>query len=340
MKEKKPTLKQWKALYELAGVIKKGRPWDYLYDMDIVTLVIPEEEEPVFCSIMGMNGQCFGISLLFGYEALSGLYRMVESSGDFNASAAHLNCINLYFGDRDELYPEDYETIRTLGLRFRGKNQWPFFRSHMPGYFPWHLNGKEALRTARALSRLAEAIEAMKDQKLKVDFEGGETLAYRPAPEGKAWQAEAVAMPLIPINSISYVMSDELMLGRLKKRPKKKRVLEVAAPYLAIPFQDSPEERPKLAQMIFFVDHDTLLIEDSHLTAGERPYGEILLDMLINYIQEAGRPKRILVRDDSMEGILGDLCNKLDIELKRDPHLEGVSQAEADLLEHLSNFPV
>lgn len=35
------TLDEWKELYDIAIKIKDLKPWEYLYDMDIITILLP-----------------------------------------------------------------------------------------------------------------------------------------------------------------------------------------------------------------------------------------------------------------------------------------------------------
>jgi len=57
------SIEQWNKLYEVTINIKKLEPWNYLWDIDIITIILPEYEEPFYCSVMGKNGQCFAISV-------------------------------------------------------------------------------------------------------------------------------------------------------------------------------------------------------------------------------------------------------------------------------------
>ena len=47
----KPTIEQWKELYDAAISIRQIAPWDYLWDMNLVVIRLPGREEPVYCSV-------------------------------------------------------------------------------------------------------------------------------------------------------------------------------------------------------------------------------------------------------------------------------------------------
>jgi len=59
--------------------------------------------------------------------------------------------LTMLFVDRDKLWKEDREVIHSLGLRFRGRNAWPLFRSQRAGYAPWLLEKDEVLFLTTAI---------------------------------------------------------------------------------------------------------------------------------------------------------------------------------------------
>lgn len=77
-----PTLQQWKELHEVAQGIKAMAPWDYLWDENFITIQLPGRDEPVYCSVMGGGGKCYGIGMYPGNEALTRLLRMAHAPED------------------------------------------------------------------------------------------------------------------------------------------------------------------------------------------------------------------------------------------------------------------
>src|SRR5690606_27853207 len=49
---------------------------------------------------------------------------------------------------------EDYQVLKDHGRSYRGKKQWPLFRSYKPGYHPWILDAEEV----RLLSVVVEQV--------------------------------------------------------------------------------------------------------------------------------------------------------------------------------------
>lgn len=50
---KEASLEQWKALYEVTTRIKELKPWEKLWDLDIIGIQNGKEEDTTFFSIMG-----------------------------------------------------------------------------------------------------------------------------------------------------------------------------------------------------------------------------------------------------------------------------------------------
>ena len=134
---KEASLEQWKLLYEVAIKFKALKPWNYLWDTELTQIVLPEHEESFFSSVMGKAGDCFAIGTYAGVDAINGFYYIIDnpkiSSTQYIRYQNNLMC---YFGNRDELSSKELKVIKNLGLKFRGKNEWIYFRSFETGYVP------------------------------------------------------------------------------------------------------------------------------------------------------------------------------------------------------------
>ena len=86
------------------------------------------------------------------------------------------NCLVCNFGDREEMEAEDRAVLKQLGLRFRGRGQWIYFRYMIPGQFPWFLDAGQAELLTSALQNLFMLCKCYMEGKLKPDFDAGMTL--------------------------------------------------------------------------------------------------------------------------------------------------------------------
>ncbi len=83
--------------------------------------------------------------------------------------------------------------IKKLGLKFRGRDAWPVFRSHVPGYYPWHLNQDEARFLRIALERGRRvAWTVREDETLLTKVKKGLYLVQVPRAEGDrvVWETQ------------------------------------------------------------------------------------------------------------------------------------------------------
>ena len=316
-KQSEPTLEQWKELYEVAKNIRKLAPWEYLWDTDLITLLLPGRKEPVYCSVMGRNRECYGIGVYPGYDSITRFYRITEADPDDPPFIAGFeqNCLMCFYGDRDDLSPKDREIIKSLDLRFRGKNEWIYFQAMEPGYYPWYINAIQAQLLIEALQNFAMACDHIRSGKITVNFDAGETLIRFYSPEKELWMNTAAKMPAIPAKQLNIRITDELMVARMSKKKQTKAELEMEVAYLPAPIQENKEERPYLPRLAVILDKSNGLVLDQHLFDKDENVTPVILDMLAGYIDKHGRPASINVRDDRAGLYIDDFCAKTGIEM-------------------------
>src|SRR5439155_12572522 len=135
-------------------------PWRWTSEADLFGVEGPESGQTGYCCVMGGAGEHFALGVYLGSEGLAGLWRLREA-GEIGAYdpgevLSWQNCLMASFEDRNLLRQPDLETIRALGLKFRGRGAWPLLRRYLPGYAPWYL-------TAPASRFLTAAPEQARD---------------------------------------------------------------------------------------------------------------------------------------------------------------------------------
>lgn len=106
-------------------------------------------ENTAFYSILGKGGGCYGITVYEGYEAFNSfLLLTMREQMNLSVEYAMFNQINLtcYWGNRDELSAKQRKIVKELGYKYRGKNNWLYFLSSEPGYYPFNLDQDEVAR--------------------------------------------------------------------------------------------------------------------------------------------------------------------------------------------------
>src|SRR5438128_101559 len=140
MTEDRPTLEQWRNLYKATTRLKEIAPWEWMMEADLFGVQNPETDEIGFISVMGMAGEHYAIAIYLGSHGLYGFWAL-QNAGSSAPPEKVLEIPQLQasFEERNVLDKKDLETIKRLGLKFRGRQTWPMFRSYRPGFFPWHL---------------------------------------------------------------------------------------------------------------------------------------------------------------------------------------------------------
>lgn len=321
-KYKEANLMQWKDLLDAAVVLKNRKPWLHLWDMDLITIQFPDEEEPVCCSILGRNGECFGIGVYDGIEAIHDFFMLADSDGVPQVQQLrYQNCMVMYLGDRLELEKKDARIIKDLGMKFRGKNDWIFFRSMRKGLYPWFLDQTEVLRLTKIYHQLIEALKPLLDQQISVAFDAGHMLLRRYDHGKNAWINLAAEHEVQPLAKVVPVLRDELLAARLKEKPRYQGDLEIDVLIVDAAVFDEELKRPLMPLLLAMADVKSgELLAYKLLQPSDNEMGD-LFDTVVRFTLDQGRPKTIYVRDERMESALADLCAKTGIQLKIKPSL-------------------
>ncbi len=322
---KEATLAQWKDLYEVAIRIKELKPWEYLWDMDIITIMLPDREEPYYCSIMGRAGECFSIGTYAGFDAMNDFFEVVENP-DIPPEQVlrYQNNMMCYFGNRDELTKKEWNIIKDLGLKFRGKNNWIYFHSFKTGYVPYLLDAKQVVALTEVFRQLYMALRAYIERGLQVDFEKGNTLLRKYDKTKELWYSYESQLLLPPRQYLVPVLQDDLLMARLKKQKKTGEQIEIDIVYLNVVINDKKLERPVYPKMCIVADCNNGMLIDHEMISPEDDEVEVILNTIINYILQVGKPEIIHVRDEYVEALLSDICKRTNIKTKMESSLRGI----------------
>lgn len=147
------------------------------------------EEDTTFYSILGRGGECYGIVVYEGYEGLNH-FMMLSMQEQLNLSTEYVmfsqNNLTCYWGNREELTDKQRKNIKEMGYKYRGKNQWLYFLSFDPGYYPYNLDQDEVIRMTSYFLNLEIALQQYESAQIDVDFENGE-MYYLEFNEGKKY---------------------------------------------------------------------------------------------------------------------------------------------------------
>lgn len=307
---------QLKDLYEIANKIKELKPWRYLNEIELVTILLPNKEEPIYCSIMGKEGDTYGIAIYDGFRAVRGYFNIIKSEKIPSSQLIRYeNSIVIYFTNKKRLKSEDIEIIDKLGYKFEGKNDWIYARSLKKGFAPYKLDRYEVIETTEILEQLFLCIKEYFSENKEFSIMNGESIFRWYNKQKFIWENFKSEL-FIPENTDSNVILNEARI--LKKLINKNRVntdLELDIVYLESVVNDKEFETPIIPRLCLLADHHTGIVLDQRLLTPSNDDIQEVFGVIINYMKEIGRPLCVYIRDEYIKKILHYLCKKLNIEL-------------------------
>jgi hypothetical protein len=323
-----------KSLYETLAQVRDLAPWQWMEESDLIGLENPDTKAFGFISIMGMAGEHYSVAVYLGAEGLYG-FLALEQAGPYITPELMLSIPQLQASleDREQLSAKDRDQIKTLGLKFRGKQAWPQFRSYRPGYAPWYLDEAEARFLLYTLEQVLEVAPRFKtNPALLRNIKRGQFLVRTSRKEKKQVVWDDKIMPIAPPEPklISITLNPQVMKQVQQARPVA-NVLEVDCFMMPSPVQDGKDSRPYFPYMLMIVEgqsgyifHTDLLSPVPDITGMWSAIPGRLLSTLkqLNVL-----PQVIHVRTPFMAQILAPLADKLGIQVKQSRRLPALDQA-------------
>ena len=334
-----PSFQEWKSLYEAAIGFKKIKCWDWMLDSDMFGVKNPETGEVGYCCVMGRLGEHFALAVYLGTEGLRGYHKM--QSGEIPGGIELLmsqKCLMASFEDRALLQKSDLEVIKDLDLKFRGRNEWPLFRSYLPGYHPWYLTGEEARFLTFALQQAAEiALRFKEDPEMLIPPEWDYFLVRVAETEGEKWRwKDAWLEPSPPEEELVAEPMDEIRLERIKGRARRQQmILEIDFFYSSQGIREE-KERPYYPYVLLLADHYSGFIFGVHLAKPlKAEYQREFLKKILDFFEENEViPEKILVEKDELYRLFEPVTSRLGIKLKETRRLRAIEDAKDSLYEH------
>lgn len=315
---KEATLEEWKKLYEIAIKIKEMKPWEYFFDIDLVTIMIPERET-ICCSIMGSGDEFYGIGTYIGDDSINDFYQLlainrmpVTQTKRFQEDSL----IMCNFGSREELTTKELKLIKDLGLRFRGKNNWIYFHSSKRGYAPYMLDQDEVILQTEVFENLYMSLKAYIFEGLEVDFDEHFTLLRSYNPEDDLWINQEAVIKILPKMYIKPQLTDEIFIANLKRAKQLKETWEIDIAYLNSIIKDKEYDRPIELRVCVLFDKARKMIINEEMLDPLKDQVQSVFNVLLEPMQALGRPSKIMVRDKYMFYILEDLCERINVKLE------------------------
>jgi hypothetical protein len=291
-----PTEPEWRNLYRAMAAFDRLGPWEWMLDADLVGVEAPETGITYYCCVMGMAGEHYAMNAYRGTPGLDS-YWMVRSPEKY--SVAQLmgaqDCLAAEFADREQLTRQDRAKIKQLGLRFRGRLNWPLFRSYVPEYAPWPLESEEARDLATCLDQVVDVAARFRENPRLLPglSRRGDCLVRVKGPDG--WTDTLRKPPALQRKPPLRPDLDRQLLAETARLPRGRHELEVLCVLLPTPV--GGEGRPFLPTSILIGEHQSGLIVRMELARpGTRE--TMVPSTVMNAIVSMGvAPGRFLVGD-------------------------------------------
>lgn len=312
-------------LYEAAIAFRKLQPWKWMYASQLFIIHDDERDIDGFCSIMGMMGEHFSLSVYLeeaGYESYRYLYdkaSIAHMDHIFMKAEVKKNCLTVSFQNPDSLTEHDEEQAAFLGYQFKEKNECPRFRYHHPGIYSWYLTDgwqcrflTKALEQAMTVARL----ELAKELKVPEIYDQQYYLRYHD--EEKGWIGKFIDASLYKKSSKlkKTTFQNDLLAYRIKKLPKLLITLEVIQFYLPNPVVEVDSGQPFFMLITALVDSEEgqLFYLDIQETAALY-LSDTVSEFAKQLLELRMRPYEIIAEDEETYALLEDLCRQIDVKL-------------------------
>jgi hypothetical protein len=333
MQDTKPTLEDWKSLYETAREFGKIECWKWMADDDLFGVQNPATGEIGYCCIMGMAEEVYGLSAYSGTAGLEGYLKVQcgEVDPEDIETMFIQDSLTVFYEDRDTVRKEDMEVIKSLGLKFRGRNAWPIFREYKSGYHPWFFTKEEVLFFKILLEQTIDVALRFKDDKTMLAPKQQNSYFVRVPSriDGKiTWKDEWLMPASVQNEELPSGSADEIRIRRImSKSLKQQGTLEIDCFLTPAPVQEKKGERPFYPNAVVVIEHSSGIVADLQL-ADRSERRKTVQEAFLRHIETSKSiPAKVLVRKEEVLKFLEPLAANLN-----------VSIAMSEKLKHMDNF--
>ena len=337
-----PTLEEWRKLFDTMNNIKVLAPWTWMKETDIFGIQHPQTRECGFISIMGMLGEHYAIAVYTDPAALYEFWDLQQAGpSDFPGKILEIPQLQASLTSRQELQKQDYDIIKQLGLRFRGKSAWPCFRSHQPGCLPWFIDAEEARLLTWALEQTLDVAPRYKESPALLTPADEESYLMRIPTQtsaGLSWHDQVMRIPAPEPENIPIDI-EEQFLESLTHLPKAKHDIETDVFMFPSPVrEEETSPRPFFPYVVLIVSSQNGMVLGtdmlSPLPSLNAMRGTVPAKILATFEKLGFLPERILVSSDLLFALLEPVTRELNIKLRRTRKLKNLDQAKHSMFQY------
>ncbi len=351
------TREAWQRLFEAAKTFRQAEPWTWMREDRMFGVEDPETGAVHFCSITGEMGEHCALITYLGEEGLGSYLQFIAEQLQIK-SALHDRSVGLMlletpqlqaiFENRRQIDRVDYDLIRALGHRFRGRNAWPMFRRFRPGRLPWYLTGPEVRLTTLLLEQALEVSHEAESPGFVASALGelasyyGETPGQIKAPvrfwDGEAWRIEIRELEPLYVG-YSHEVDAEALTELRRSLPQRAFAMQVDLTLMLGSAVEEGEDPPYLAYYLLLVDADSGFVYGHDVLLARPDLATLLSDTsnaVLAHLQRLGvRPTEIQVVSERLYDLLALPTGYLGIELNLYEDLPALGEAARSLEQFL-----
>lgn len=338
------TLDSWYHLLSASKEYLQLKPWEKLSDHEIFMIRNEGNIPDLFCSILGMSEEVYGLAVYIGRKGFSTIVDVLNEEDTFFNLLQKQHSLLLSFEDRNDLDRRDYDFVKTYEIPFWGRKSWPLFRKVEPGYFPWYIEDQQDADLLLLAIQQAKVIIEEREKGLKLPnlLEGTVFARVAKQKNGKIKYENDV----INVSDIVEVKDQaaipmaisEFELYKINKMKKQKPfVIEYSAQYIDVPIQESDDIRPELPLFLSATDHSGKQIFH-HELCQEKISPKLIQEDFVEFLLSIdGHPEAVLVTED-IYALLQPLLKHLNIHVEIRKRLPVTEFLITDLMEQMENM--
>lgn len=320
----------WSRLFSLSDEFKALKPWKWMDDDQIFAIQDPKNEEYLYCSVMGAAGMEYGLAVFIGNEGLKYLNKLIQEDVS-DITYLEQRSLLLSFSDRGDLSPEDYALIKEQNLSYRGKQQWPQFRSFMPGFYPWLLTDDEVELFITTLEQTIQICKQAQMEPSLLKWNGNSFVTRIYHSKTGLWENRKMNHTIVANKKDVPLYVNELEVQSVRNGSKRFNVpLEFDLSVGPTPIQEQKGERPYFPYLALCIERKQGMIIYHEFVKGHKSE-ETIQKALLAFVQKLNiLPREIWIKED-LYPALKPLAAKLKINLLVVRHLPLLEQAKKEM---------
>jgi len=327
------------ALKDMIQAVKsfcEAKPWEKIPEGGALIFGVEGSGGKIGYAVVTGHANGYALALCRSEQALAGYAALIEAR---TREADELEQIGLLL-DQDcieyRVIP-DQRTALEKWLRVFGMeaDPWPAgvpkVDSYLPGMIPQVPKEEDQKALTGALLAAVDYASNPEAQRLAAKADGGMVSCVRPDGKGGFVWSKVNLAGSMRIPFPSPALDDELAARRLRKLPLSGSEVRCGVRRLPMPMDDDGQRVPTVMMLI---DDQYGVAASPMVEDYDRDYGSFAAEY-IAYVEENGRPKRILATDPRSYCLLSSLAEQMSTPIQRVGSMPEINQAISGLMDYL-----